>query len=81
MVWLAQVLPDFTGDLMKRTAIVIPSYLDFIQIKSKMEKKELDLSSLNEYTKSGDVSRTRTKFFRGEKHFLLYTERLHFFRR
>jgi len=75
------VLPDYTGDLMKRTVIVVPSYLDFIQIKSRMSRLELGYGSLSEYTKSSDVSRSRTKFFRGQTHFLLYTERLHFFRR
>ena len=78
---LHQMLPDYTGDLMKRTAIVVPSYLDYVQIKGRMSRLELDYVSLSEYTKSSDVSRARTKFFRGQTHFLLYTERLHFFRR
>ena len=66
---------------MKRTAIIIPSYLDFVQIRSKMTNLDMKFASLSEYTKFSEVSRTRTKFFRGEVHFLLYTERLHFFRR
>ena len=33
------------------------------------------------YTKTSDISRARTLFLQGRRHFLLLTERVHFFRR
>ncbi len=76
-----QILPDFSGELMKQTCILVPSYLDFVHLCSHMTTQEMEFVEINEYTKSSDVSRARTKFFHGGAHFLLYTERMHFFRR
>lgn len=77
----SQILPDFGGELMKRTCVIVPSYLDFVHLHSHMHKQEMDFVEISEYTKTSDVSRARTKFFHGGAHFLLYTERMHFFRR
>ena len=66
---------------MKQTCIVIPSYFDFIRLRNHMTKHEVDFLQLSEYTKTSNVSRARTKFYHGQTHFLLYTERMHFFRR
>ena len=66
---------------MRHTLVVIPSYLELVQIQKRMTEMDVDFTSLNEYTKAANISRTRTKFFHGNCHFLLYTERLHFFRR
>lgn len=46
-----------------------------------MKKQEIGFVELSEYTKTADISRGRTKFFHGDAQFLLYTERVHFFRR
>ena len=79
--FILKVLPEFSGELMKQTVVFIPSYFDFVRVRNYMNREELDFGQLCEYTKTPDVSRTRSKFFHGELHFLLYTERLHFFRR
>ena len=66
---------------MKQTCIVVHSYLDFVRLRTHMAQQEMEFEQLCEYTEPGDISRARTKFFHGGTHFLLYTERLHFFRR
>ena len=76
-----QILPDFCGELTKQTAIFVPSYFDFVRVRNHMKRAELSHCLLSEYTKTSQVSRCRTEFYHKQKHFLLYTERLHFFRR
>lgn len=76
-----EVLPGFTGKLMRQTCIVVSSYYDFLHLRNHMKKQEMDFVGLSEYTKNADISRGRTAFFHGDVQFLLYTERMHFFRR
>ena len=66
---------------MKQTCIVVSSYLDFIHLRNYMKKQEMEFVPMSEYTKSSNISRGRTKFFHSGAQFLLYTERIHFFRR
>ena len=76
-----QVLPEFTGELMKQTVIFVPSYFDFVRLRNHMKREEMNFVPLSEHTSSSDVSRGRSHFFHGHAHFLLYTERMHFFKR
>ncbi|CAI8024360.1 Digestive organ expansion factor homolog [Geodia barretti] len=77
----SQVLPSYRGDLMKGTVIFIPSYFDFVRVRNLMKKEELSIAALSEYTTTSGVTRARTQFYQGVTHFLLYTERAHFFHR
>ncbi|XP_064403011.1 U3 small nucleolar RNA-associated protein 25 homolog isoform X2 [Halichondria panicea] len=79
--FVEKILPDFCGELTKQTAIFVPSYFDFVRVRNHMKRAELSHCLLSEYTKTSQVSRCRTEFYHKQKHFLLYTERLHFFRR
>ena len=81
MLVVLQILPDFSGELTKQTAIFIPSYFDFVRVRNHMKRAELSYCLLSEYTKTSQVSRVRSQFYHKQRHFLLYTERLHFFRR
>ena len=76
-----QMLPEFTGELMKQTVIFVPSYFDFVRLRNHMKREEMNFVPLSEHTSSSDVSRGRSYFFHGHAHFLLYTERMHFFKR
>ena len=67
--------------LQSHTCIMIPSYFDFLKVKQWFTKQEISHTALSEYTSNADVSRARSDFFHGRKHFLLITERFHFFRR
>lgn len=76
------ILPQFTPATMAHCMIYIPSYFDFVRIRNYF-KKEITTSCVQvcEYTKDGKVARARDMFYPSGAHFLLYTERSHFFRR
>ncbi|CAG8503986.1 12195_t:CDS:10 [Ambispora gerdemannii] len=63
------------------TMIFISSYFDFVRLRNYFEDNAYSFASLCEYTPSPDVKRARAHFSNGKRDFLLYTERLHFFRR
>ena len=43
-----QVLPGFRGELMKQTAIFIPSYFDFVRVRNYMKKEGLSFAQICE---------------------------------
>ena len=47
-VLLRQVLPEYRGELMKQTAIFIPSYFDFVRIRNYMKKEGLSFAQICE---------------------------------
>lgn len=62
--------------------IFIPSYYDYLRIKHYMKvSTKLTFGSIDEYTSQSKLTRTRQEFQSGKIKVLLYTERLHFFRR
>lgn len=74
------IVPQFNSATMAHCLIYIPSYFDFVRIRNYF-KKEIDKSSVQicEYTKDSKTARARDMFFHSGAHFLLYTERAHFF--
>ncbi|KAI8374291.1 uncharacterized protein BYT42DRAFT_398746 [Radiomyces spectabilis] len=63
------------------TLIFIPSYFDFVRLRNFFEDNKYDYEPCCEYTSGSGIARARAQFFHGRTNFLLYTERLHFFRR
>ncbi|RZF43625.1 hypothetical protein LSTR_LSTR016453 [Laodelphax striatellus] len=61
--------------------IYIPSYLDFVLIRNYFKKEMISFVQICEYSKDSKIARARDLFFHGESHFLLYSERFHFYRR
>ncbi|KAH3677029.1 hypothetical protein WICMUC_001935 [Wickerhamomyces mucosus] len=60
----------------------IPSYTDFVRIKNYLNNKtSLSFCDVNEYSEQKDLSRSRALFQQGRSKILLYTERLHHYRR
>lgn len=75
------ILPKFRTSTMAHCMIYVPSYFDFIRLRNYFKKENVSFTQLCEYTKPDKVSRARTLFYHGSTHFLLYTERAHFFNR
>ncbi|KAI7879425.1 DUF1253-domain-containing protein [Lichtheimia hyalospora FSU 10163] len=63
------------------TLIFVPSYFDYVRLRNYFEDNMYSYDSCCEYTDPRDMTRARGNFFQGKVSFLLYTERLHFYRR
>merc|ERR1719412_1095682 len=77
-----KIMPNFKDDMKFHTLIFVPSYLDFTQVRNWFSKKSyLDFAEVTEYSKYKMMAAARDRFFHGDHHFLLYTERAHFYKR
>ncbi|NXK78734.1 DIEXF factor, partial [Amazona guildingii] len=76
-----KVLPEYRDAIMSHTLIYIPSYFDYVRLRNYFKKEELNFTHICEYTKKAGVCRARRFFLKGEKQFLLFTERFHFYKR
>lgn len=62
--------------------IFIPSYFDYLRVKNYLKTStKFDFGSIDEYTSQSKLTRTRQGFASGKIKLILYTERLHYFRR
>lgn len=62
--------------------LYIPQYTDFLRVKNYMKSKtSLMFCDVNEYSEQKDLGRARALFQQGRRKILLYTERLHHYRR
>ncbi|XP_065081550.1 U3 small nucleolar RNA-associated protein 25 homolog [Ochlerotatus camptorhynchus] len=75
------LLPQLRSITMSRCLIFIPSYFDYVRLRNYFKKEELSFVQICEYSKDAKIARARDMFFHGSSHFLLYSERSHFFRR
>lgn len=80
--FIHKVMPNFKDDMKYHTLIFVPSYFDYTQVRNWFSKKSyLDFAEVTEYTKYKMMAAARDRFFHGDHHFLLYTERAHFYKR
>ncbi|GLD56314.1 digestive organ expansion factor homolog isoform X2 [Lates japonicus] len=79
--FLDKVLPQYRDSVMSHTLIYIPSYFDYVRLRNYMKKEEIKFASVCEYSSKSEVSRARHFFQKGERQFLLFTERFHFYKR
>ena len=63
------------------TLVFVPSYFDFVRLRNWMREKRYSFCNCCEYTRTAEISRSRSNFFHGRVKFMLLTERFHFFRR
>ena len=81
--FIKKMLPQLQQSalLNQATLIFIPSYFDFVKLKNYFKSLELSFTKLCEYTENSDISRARHSFYHSKVHYMLYTERFHFFKR
>nr|XP_013012737.1 digestive organ expansion factor homolog [Cavia porcellus] len=78
--FINKILPQYRDAVMSHTLIYVPSYFDYVRLRNYFKKEELNFTHICEYTQKSAVSRARHFFLRGEKQFLLLTERFHFYK-
>ncbi|NXL75324.1 DIEXF factor, partial [Leptocoma aspasia] len=76
-----KVLPEYRDAIMSHTLVYVPSYFDYVRLRNYFKKEDLNFTHICEYTKKAAVCRARRFFLKGEKQFLLFTERFHFYKR
>ncbi|XP_044140799.1 LOW QUALITY PROTEIN: U3 small nucleolar RNA-associated protein 25 homolog [Bufo gargarizans] len=76
-----KILPQYRDAIMSHTLIYIPSYFDFVRLRNYLQKEELNFTHICEYTDKPGIARARQFFLKGERQFLLVTERFHFYKR
>ncbi|KAG8504394.1 Digestive organ expansion factor [Galemys pyrenaicus] len=76
-----RVLPQYRDAVMAHTLIYVPSYFDFVRLRNYFKREDLSFAPICEYSRRPAVSRARHFFLRGERQFLLLTERFHFYKR
>ncbi|XP_059053158.1 U3 small nucleolar RNA-associated protein 25 homolog [Achroia grisella] len=79
--FIKEILPKQRDTLMSHTLLYIPSYFDYVRIRNYFKKEDISFVQICEYSKDSKTARARDMFFHTEAHFLLYSERVHFFRR
>ncbi|XP_034940883.1 digestive organ expansion factor homolog [Chelonus insularis] len=79
--FIKKILPQYKDSMMSHTLVYIPSYFDYVKLRNYFKKEELNFVQICEYSKDNKIARARDMFFHGSAHFLLYSERFHFFRR
>ncbi|XP_074845683.1 U3 small nucleolar RNA-associated protein 25 homolog isoform X3 [Carettochelys insculpta] len=79
--FIDKVLPEYRDAIMSHTLIYVPSYFDYVRLRNYFKKEELNFTHICEYTKKSGISRARHFFIKGERQFLIITDRFHFYKR
>ncbi|KAG9002111.1 rRNA-binding ribosome biosynthesis protein utp25 [Tulasnella sp. 427] len=68
--------------LSANTLLFIPSFFDFIRVRNWLKQNAtVSVAFLSEESSKSEIDRSRAQFMKGQKAFLVVTERFHFFRR
>uniref|UniRef100_A0A671RCA1 U3 small nucleolar RNA-associated protein 25 homolog n=1 Tax=Sinocyclocheilus anshuiensis TaxID=1608454 RepID=A0A671RCA1_9TELE len=79
--FVEKILPQYRDSVMSHTFIYVPSYFDFVRLRNYLKKEDISFASVSEYSQRSEVSRARHFFQKGEKQFMLFSERFHFYKR
>lgn len=67
---------DFSG-----TLIYVPTYIELVRLRNYLDEKNISFGAVSEYSSVAEVKRHRALFREGREKILLYTGRLHHYRR
>lgn len=79
--FVTKVFPQYKDSCFGHVLIYIPMYFDYVRLRNYFKKETISFVQLCEYSKEAKIARARDMFFHGDAHFILYSERFHFFRR
>ncbi|XP_048456742.1 U3 small nucleolar RNA-associated protein 25 homolog [Rhincodon typus] len=79
--FIKNILPQYREAVMSHTLIYVPIYFDYVRLRNYLNREEVNFSHICEYSKKSTINRARHHFLKGEKPFLLFTERFHFYKR
>ncbi|KAI4496940.1 hypothetical protein M0802_007888 [Mischocyttarus mexicanus] len=80
-VFVNEILPRYKDSIMNHTLIYVADYYDYVKLRNYLDKEDINFVQINEYSPQNKVARARDMFFHSDAHFLLYSERYHFFNR
>ncbi|XP_053678549.1 U3 small nucleolar RNA-associated protein 25 homolog [Anopheles nili] len=75
------ILPQVRSMPIARCLIYVPSYFDFVRLRNHFKQEEISFTQICEHTSEENIAQALDMFHHGSKHFLLYSERAHFFQR
>ncbi|GLV39574.1 uncharacterized protein CBL_08360 [Carabus blaptoides fortunei] len=79
--FISKILPQYKDSIMKQCLIYVPNYFDYVRIRNYFKREDISFVQICEYSKDGKIARARDMFYHGDAHFMLYSERFHYFRR
>ncbi|EGG21519.1 Hypothetical glutamic acid-rich region containing protein [Cavenderia fasciculata] len=78
----ASLLPKYAeSDKSAGVLVFVPGYTDFVTIRNIFKKETKSFTVASEYLAEAQDRRNRRQFNKGEKTFLLFSERYHYFHR
>ncbi|XP_037948160.1 digestive organ expansion factor homolog [Teleopsis dalmanni] len=79
--FINEILPRYRNPSHAHCMIYVPSYFDYVRLRNYFKSETVSFVQICEYTKDAKIARSRDMFYHSGAHFLLYSERSHFFRR
>ena len=77
--FVTQIWPRIKEAAAPGMLIFAASYFEFVRLRGFLKEQKASFAVNSEYTDNSNVMRARTRFRKGERRTLLYTERAHFY--
>ncbi|GKV00418.1 hypothetical protein SLEP1_g13106 [Rubroshorea leprosula] len=76
-----KVFPKIKDSIQGGIMLFVSSYFEFVRLRNFLKSQNASFCLLGDYTDQRDISRARVWFFEGKRKIMVYTERIHFYRR
>ncbi|XVE71860.1 hypothetical protein DITRI_Ditri10aG0185700 [Diplodiscus trichospermus] len=76
-----KVFPKIKDSEQGGIMLFVSSYFEFVRLRNFLKSQNASFCLLGDYTDQRDISRARVWFFEVKRKIMLYTERIHFYRR